>query len=76
MSVADTMIRCLEDGAEPCFVAVRTCAQTLTEAECEVPSWTLLATIEQRVLRQENSARKNFPLSAPRHKCVERQVRG
>ena len=42
-SVADTMIRGLEDGAEPCFVAVRTCAQTLTEAECEVPGWTSLA---------------------------------
>ena len=41
-SVADTMIRGLEDGAEPCFVPVRTCAQTLTEAEYEVPRWTSL----------------------------------
>ena len=42
-SVADTMIRGLEDGAKPSFVAVRTCAQTLTEAEYEVPRWTSLA---------------------------------
>ena len=34
-SVADTMIRGLDDGAEPCFVAVRTCAQTLSLAERE-----------------------------------------
>ena len=47
------MIRGLEDGAEPCFVAVRTCAQTLTEAEYEVPSWRSLAEREEVVFAEE-----------------------
>ena len=42
-----------EDGAEPCFLVVRTCGHTLTDAQFEVPSWTSLAEREEVAFVEE-----------------------
>ena len=52
-SVAETMIQGLADGTEPCFLAVRRCAETLEEAEFEAPSWSTLAEREEVVFAEE-----------------------
>ena len=52
-TVADTMIQELGEGHACCFVAVRTCAQSLRDAGFEVPSWTELAESQEVVFAEE-----------------------
>ena len=47
------MIHGLDDGTEPCFLAVRRCAHTFEEAELEAPSWSTLAESEEVVFAEE-----------------------
>ena len=62
--VADTMIEGLGTGAEPCFQAVRSCVQSLTEAGFVVPSWTSLAESEEVVFATEAEAHEGWQQKA------------
>ena len=55
--VAETMIRHLEQGAAPCFQAVRECRELVEEAGLPVPSWTELSLTRPQL--QENRSPTN-----------------
>ena len=51
--VAETMLDGMVRGPEECFRVVRSCAQTLTDAGLEMPSWRLLA-VDEEAVRADN----------------------
>ena len=55
-AVADTMISGLAEGPARCFEAIRRCANSLTDAGFELPSWTELANSQEVVFAEDPRA--------------------
>ena len=55
-AVADTIVSGLVEGLDRCFEAVRRCAQSLTDAGFEPPSWTELANSQEVVFYRRSRA--------------------
>ena len=51
--MVDTMVSGLVEGPVRCFEAVRRCAQSLTNAGFEPPSWTELANSQEVVVTED-----------------------